>query len=903
MPARIQAKTAYAKSLSYAGPAFPTEKSDNPCASGDKFRQLDVGTKRKDQPDFESFRLHFFGAPAMNYGMGHRAYFSTNYKYLRFDVGLLDRLRSVAPAQGWNKHLDPKEAESEALRLLEVGMANEDTGRLKEALGYYDAAIRLRPDLGRAHFNRGNVLLELDDPEAAVDAFTRALDCKPDSAAAHYNMGNALARLGQREEGVAAYQRALVLKPDFADAEVALGVALHDLKHTDEAIECFRRALAMKPDYAEVYYNLAGALVDRGNLDEAVRTLRQGLEIKPDYAEAHAKLGMALADLGQFDDAAASYIAALKFRPDLVEAHNNLAAALISLGQPEAAIEYYRQALESDPNQPEVHSNLGVALKKLGRYEDAVASYRRALAIKPDFAEAHSNLGTALHKLGQIDEAISSYRKALELAPDHAEVHNNLGFLQYQLGQLEAATESFRRSLGGNPERIESLSNLGSVLTDLGQLDEAAAIYRQALEIKPDYTLAHSNLIFTQNYLAEQTASELFLEAQRFGKIVEKKARRYTTWSNSPNPARRLRVGLVSADLRQHPVGYFAENVLKALIAQSDNRLELIAYFNYDETDDTSERIKALCAGWHDVDDFSDERLAQLVRDDGIDILIDLSGHTGKNRLPMFAWKPAPVQVSWLGYYATTGVAAIDYLIADSWTLPESEEKNFTETIWRLPETRLCFTPPAEALETAPLPSLSNDYITFGCFNNLTKMNDQVVELWARILTAIPNSRLFLKARALAEVSTQQSVDKRFSAHGIDPQRLTFETYVPRANYLAAYSQVDIALDPFPFPGGTTTVEALWMGVPVLTLAGKHFLARQGVGLLMNAGLPKWVASDLDNYVALAVKHSSDIHRLATLRAGLRQQVLASPIFDAARFARHFEAALRGMWEQWCRTQ
>jgi protein O-GlcNAc transferase len=818
-------------------------------------------------------------------------------------VGLLDRLRNVAPARTGKGSINPDDSEREAMRQLDEGMANEDADRLQEALANYDTAIRLKPNLGRAHFNRGNVLLELNDPQGALEAYASALVHKPDSAAAFYNKGNAHARLGQREASVTAYQKALALKPDFADAEIALGVALQDLKRVDEAIASFRRAIAIKPDYAEVYYNLGGALVELGKLDEAVSSFRQGLEIKPDYAEAHAKLGIALADLGQSDAAAASYIEALKFRPDLVEAHNNLAAVLIKLGQPEAAIASYRQALELAPDQAEVHSNLGVALKKLGKFEDAVASYRRALAIKPDLAEAHSNLGTVLHKLGQIDESLRSYRKALEIAPDNADVHNNLGFLQNELGQLEAATDSYRRALGGNPEHIESLSNLGSVLADLGKLEEAAASYRRALEIKPDYTLAHSNLIFTQNYMENHSSSELLAEARRFGETVAQQAHPYTIWNNSPESARCLRIGIVSADLRVHPVGYFAENVLGALISQAGGRLELFGYYNFPEADAITERIKSLCRAWHDIHELSDERLAQLIRDDNIDILIDLSGHTGKNRLPMFAWKPAPVQVTWLGYFATTGVSAIDYLIADPWTLPESEEVNFSETIWRLPETRLCFTPPAEVVDVAPLPVLANDFITFGCFNNLTKINDQVVALWARILVAIPNSRLFLKSRPLGEASVQQQVRSRFAEHGIDPQRLILEPYVPRGNYLAAYNQVDIALDPFPFPGGTTTVEALWMGVPVLTLAGKHFLARQGVGLLMNAGLPEWVASDSDHYVALAVQHASDPHRLAALRAELRQQVLASPIFDAARFAWHFEAALRGMWEQWCRPQ
>jgi protein O-GlcNAc transferase len=820
-----------------------------------------------------------------------------------FELGLIDRLKSLASTRVGDPRLSSQAAEQEAMRLLDGGLENEKAGRLQEALENYDAAIRLKPDFGRCHFNRGNVLLELGNLQDALDAYANALTYKPDSAAAYFNSGNAHARLGQREASIAAYRQALALRPEFADAEVAMGVVSQELKCLDDAIACFRRALAIEPDYAEVYYNLGGALAEQGKLDEAVSNFRRSLELKPNYWEAHLKLGIALADLGQFEAAAASYTAALKIRPDSIEAYNNLATALIVRGEHEAAVEGYRQALIFAPDRAEIHNNLGVALKSLGKLEDATASYRRALAINPKFAEAHSNLATALHKLGRTEEALNSYNLALEIDPDNADVHNNLGVLQNQLGQLERAVESYCRALEKKPDYVDSLSNLGSVQSDLGRLDAALGSYRRALEINPDYNLARSNLLFIQNYLVDHSSSELLAEARCFGEAAARQARPYTTWSNIPTPTRTLRIGFVSADLRQHPVGYFAENVLTALAHIAEEHLELFAYSNSTQVDATTARIKACCAGWHEVYSLSDEHLARLVRNDGIDILIDLSGHTGENRLPMFAWKPAPIQVSWLGYFATTGVAAIDYLIADPWTLPESEESNFTETIWRLPETRLCFTPPAEAPDVGPLPALSNCQVTFGCLNNLTKINDQVVALWARILMATPSSLLLLKARSLGEVSVQQNVRSRFADHGVAPQRLILEQYVPRGDYLATYNSVDIALDPFPFPGGTTTAEALWMGVPVLTLAGRQFLARQGVGLLMNAGLPEWVASDQDDYLSRAVAHASDLQRLASLRAGLRQQVLASPIFDAPRFARHFEAALRGMWEKWCHEQ
>jgi len=267
----------------------------------------------------------------------------------------------------------------------------------------------------------------------------------------------------------------------------------------------------------------------------------------------------------------------------------------------------------------------------------------------------------------------------------------------------------------------------------------------------------------------------------------------------------------------------------------------------------------------------------------------------------MFAWKPAPVQVSWLGYFATTGVPGMDYLIADPWSLPESEEAYFTEKIWRLPETRLCFTAPDVNVDVSALPALSKGYITFGCFNNLTKINGDVIALWARVLVAVPSSRLFLKTKQLMDASVKQDIIERFASRGIGVDRLILEGFDPRAAYLAAYNQVDIALDPFPFPGGATTAESLWMGVPVLTLSGERFLSRQGIGLLMNAGLPEWIAKDVDDYVARAVGHAGDLQYLAKLREGLRQRVLASPLFDAPRFAQYFEEALRGMWAKWCR--
>ena len=704
----------------------------------------------------------------------------------------------------------------------------------------------------------------------------------------------------QGKDGRSALQKATELLPGDAGAHYNLGIALYDFGQLEDAVASYRQALKINPGYAEAHGNLGIALKDFGQPEEAVASFRHALKINPNLADAHNNLGSVLKDLGQLEEAVSSYRRALAIQPDFFGAHSNLGNTLRDLRQLDEAVSSYRRALAIQPDDAEVQVNLGAALRRLGQLDDAVSIYRRALEIKPDFAEVHGNLGAALLDLGQLDAAVASCRRALEIKPDLAEAHSNLGLALKDLGQFDGAVASYRRALEIKPDFAVAQNNLGSALKDLGQFEGAMESFRRALEIKPDFAEARSNLLFIQNHLPDRPAAKLLAEALRFDELATQQARPHTAWGNAPEADRCLRVGLVSGDLRNHPVGFFLESVLAALVSNASGRLELIAYPSHFCNDEVTERIKACCQGWYSVAGRSDEHVARRIRDDGIDILIDLSGHTNHNRLPMFAWKPAPVQVSWLGYFATTGVAAIDYLIADPWTLPEAEEAYFTEKIWRLPETRLCFTPPDEDVDVSPLPALANGHITFGCFNNLTKMNDAVVALWARVLVSVPGSRLFLKAKQLNEVSVRQSVVGRFAAHGIGAERLILEGESPRAEYLSAYRRVDISLDPFPYTGGTTSVEGLWMGVPVVTLAGARFLSRQGVGILMNAGLPEWIAAHADDYVARAVSHAADLQRLAALRSGSRQQVLASPLFDAPRFARHFEAALRGMWAQWC---
>ena len=834
-------------------------------------------------------------------------------------------------------------------QVFQQAIAHHQAGRFSDAEGLYRAILQIQPHHPDANHNLGVLAVQLNQPQVGLNHFKIALNANPNQAqfwlsyidaliqtgslelahqaltdARHQGLAEALLgtfaeRLmpaqeeintlvslfseGRYLEAVPLAQAMTVHFPQHAFGWKALGVIFRQLGRSDEALESLQKAVVLSPEDADAHNNLGAVLKELGRLDAAMVSYCRALEITPDYAEAHNNLGSALKGIGRLEAAVTSYSRALAIRPDYVMAHSNLGAVLQDLGRLEAAVDCYCRALAIRPDYVMAHSNLGAVLQALGRLVEAEESYLKALKINPEFAMAYNNLAAVQRALGRLEDAESSSRQALIFKPDYAEAHCNLGAALHDQGRLEEAEISYLRALEIKRDFAMAYNNLGNTLKDLGRMEDAVASCRSALEIDSDFAMAHSNLLLNMNYQCDQPAALLLDEARCFGDLVARQARPYTDWGNAADCGRCLRVGLVSADLRDHPVGYFIESILTALSSHAFGRLELIVYCNHFLTDAVTERIKVQCHDWRSAVGLSDEGLAQQIRDDGIDILIDLSGHTAHNRLPMFAWKPAPVQVSWLGYFATTGVAAIDYLIADSWTVPEDEEVHFTESIWRLPETRLCFTPPDVEIDVAPLPAISNGYVTFGCFNNLTKMNDAVVALWSRVLGAVPQSRLFLKSRQLSEAAVRQRVISHFAAHGIAAERLILEGGSSRADYFAAYHRVDISLDPFPFPGGTTSVEGLWMGVPVLTLAGQRFLPRQGAGLLMNASLPEWIASDAEDYLARAIAHAGDLQRLSALRNGLRQQVLDSPLFDAPRFASHFEAALRGMWVQWCNQQ
>jgi predicted O-linked N-acetylglucosamine transferase (SPINDLY family) len=679
-------------------------------------------------------------------------------------------------------------------------------------------------------------------------------------------------------------------------------LALHQAGRLPEAKILYEEILLAEPDHPEALH-YAGLLAHQlGESETGAALISKALRRRPEYVEAHFNLGKVFKAQGRRDEAAACFRRALTLRPDYAEAHFNLGIALSEQNRPDEAVASYRRALALQPEHVQALNNLGVALHDQGRLDEAAASYRRALALQPGFAQVRYNLGITLQDLGRLDEAAASFRQVLLAKPDYAEAHYNLGVILQEQGMLDEAVACYHRTLALQPELAEAHNNLGIIHNEQGNPDEAVACFRRALGLKEDYPEAHSNLLMCLNYLPRHSVFAYLDEARRFGRKATRMATRpFTKWACPAEPEC-LRVGLVSGDFRNHPVGYFLENLLAYI---DPSRIELIAYPTQADTDALTARVRPRFAAWRPLPGMPDDAAAGLIHADGVHILLDLAGHTRHNRLPVFAWKPAPVQVAWLGYFASTGIAEMDYLLADPVSVPESHQTHFSEKVWYLPETRFCFSPPdaREDLRVAPLPAMRNRCITFGSFQGLAKINDEVLSAWGRIFQAMPHARLRLQSRQLNSPKMREQMLQRLARNGIAPERVALEASVPRTEYLAAHGGIDIILDTFPFTGGTTTCEALWMGVPTVSSAGRTLVARQGASILACAGLADWIARGDEDYVLKALAHAADPEQLALLRAGLRGQLLASPLCDSYRFARNFEAALWGMWQTFAEKQ
>jgi predicted O-linked N-acetylglucosamine transferase (SPINDLY family) len=780
------------------------------------------------------------------------------------------------------------------------------SGRVDEAIVTARKAVDLNPSFPTAHFNLAVMLEQAGRLDEAAGAYRRAIDLKSDYFEAHNNLATVLKSLGRMDDAVIAFRAAAALRPDLAVLHNNLGAALREQGFADESIAACNIALRLQPDFIEARNNIGSALLDQANPAEALAEHQRALRLNPRNAETHNCIGNALQKLAKPDEAIAAYRQALHLNPRFVEAYNNLGNALKDQGKLAEAVNIYKSGLVivsesgasavSRGQSPIIQLNMSSALAAMGQLELAADACLAAIALKPDCAKAHNALGNVRMNQNRRDDAVAAYQNALAIDPEYVDALSNLGRMLYHQGKLDEAVAVLQSGLDKNNNYALIHNNLAITCKERGELDRSIASFKRALQLKPDDATIHSNLLFGAHFHPDYDAKTLLAKHRDWDRRHGVPLRRFIQpHRNDRSPDRRLRIGYVSPDLRQHSVARF---FLPLLENHDPSAVEVFCYADVLVQDAMTAQLKKHAHFWRNILGFRDDRVAELIRDDQIDILVDLAMHSGNNRLLVFARKPAPVQVSYLAYASTTGLSAIDYRLTDSYLDPPGQGDEFySEESIRLPENYWCYQPHPSMKEVQPLPAIKNGFITFGCLNNFGKVTEPALRIWSGILRAIPNSRLLLHAK---EGSHRQRVIDLLEKEGIAPDRLSFIGHLAEADFFQLYHRIDIALDPFPFAGGTTTCDALWMGVPVITLAGQTAVGRAGVSILSNAGLQNLIATSSEHYQHIAIQLAGDLDHLANLRAGLRDQVRASPLVNAERFAKNVEAVYRMIWRRWC---
>lgn len=640
------------------------------------------------------------------------------------------------------------------------------------------------------------------------------------------------------------------------------GMSQHRAGQLAEAEAAYRQVLSRDPNHTGAL-NLLGLIAGQcGNDDKAIELIGRAVQLSPDYAEARINLGNSLVRKGRFGEGVLAYQHAIKVKPDLFAAYCNMSAALKELGRLDESIAAANRAIELNPGSAEAFNNLGAAQSRKREFEKAAASYRRAIELNPNYAEAFSNLGVFWAERGKPDESVAALQRAIQIDPRTPKIY----------------------------------CHLGNTLKDMGQMDQAIGCYRQAIRANPQDSSVHSNLLYAIHFDSGYDAAAVYEEHRRWDRQhAEPLKGLIQPHKNDADPDRPLRIGYVSPDFCSHPVGRFIHPLLAA---HNRGEFEICCYADVHRPDRTTDLIRGKAHVWRNVLGVPPDAAAELIREDRIDVLVDLTMHMADNRMLLFARKPAPVQVTYLAYCSTTGLSAMDYRLTDPHLDPPGiSDAYYSEASIRLPETYWCYEPPVVSPDVNPSPATNLGYVTFGCLNNFCKVSPAALQAWIQLMRRTGNSRLILHA---LEGSHRQRVREMFQGQGVDPQRLRFVGRIPFLEFLKLHQEIDIALDSFPYSGGTTTCDALWMGVPVISWGGQMGVARSGVSLLRNIGLPELIADSPEQYVEIAGKLAGNLPRLAELRRTMRGRMRESPLMDAARFARNVEGAYRQMWRTWC---
>ncbi|MBX9963232.1 MAG: tetratricopeptide repeat protein [Burkholderiales bacterium] len=820
----------------------------------------------------------------------------------------------------------------DAATLTTKGFRAQQAGDIESARASYELALTRNARHADALYLLGTVELHTGDPAKALSRFDTAISIQGDQPAFHYSRGEALRSVGRLDEAIAAFRLALSLDESDAQCWNELGLTLERAARTDEALAAYRAALDRDAACAAAASNLAGAYVRSGEPQAGAELLRKALALSPDYPPAHIALSQCLLAMGDLAASVDAARVAVNLAPDVSFAHLQCALALAASGDLAAAEAEAHEAVALAPQAAEAHYALGSVLRRLGHYDEADTELQLALELRPSYPEAILERGELLHRVGRFEEAIRIVGPLADSTPPRAAAHITLAASLVQLGRTTAAEEQFRAAIALEPDQPLAHVLLSALLVSTAKLAEAETEARKTIACAPDYAggwvnlamalqlqgrmqesvdanrralaldpasaLARSNLLFGMNYLPDSTPEALLTEHRAFGARVDPAPDQVPTFADRDRqPDRPLRIGYVSPDFRDHVVAHFFEPVL----THHDRRsFEIVCYYNNTVVDHVTRRLRERADLWRDIAPLAEDDLVRLMREDRLDVVVDLAGHTARNSLIVLAKRMAPVQMTWLGYPNTTGLGQMDWRITDARADPPGAERDHTERLLRLPDVFLCYDPPAEAPEVGTPPCAQGAPVTFGVFNNFPKITDPMLRVWARIMQRVPGSRMVIKTAALRDAAVLASVRERMRNAGLDLDRVSLAGFTPGyREHLRTVGQVDISLDTYPYHGTTTTCDSLWMGVPVVTLSGDRHASRVGTSLLGLLGLDACIASTEDDYVEIACALAADRERLLELRSTMRQRLLDSPLTDAAGFVRKLEAGYRAAWHEW----
>ncbi|XP_073266108.1 probable UDP-N-acetylglucosamine--peptide N-acetylglucosaminyltransferase SPINDLY [Populus alba] len=789
--------------------------------------------------------------------------------------------------------------------------------KFADALALYESALENDSGNVEAYIGKGICLQMQNMERLAFDSFAEAIKLDPENACALTHCGILYKDEGRLLEAADSYHKALKADPLYKPASECLAIVLTDLGtslklsgNTQEGIQKYYDALKVDPHYAPAYYNLGVVYSEMMQYDTALSCYEKAAIERPMYAEAYCNMGVIYKNRGDLESAIACYERCLAVSPNFEIAKNNMAIALTDLGTKvklegdiNQGVAYYKKALYYNWHYADAMYNLGVAYGEMLKFEMAIVFYELAFHFNPHCAEACNNLGVIYKDRDNLDKAVECYQATLSIKPNFSQSLNNLGVVYTVQGKMDAAASMIEKAIMANPTYAEAYNNLGVLYRDVGNITMAISAYEQCLEIDPDSRNAGQNRLLAMNYINEGHDDKLFQAHREWGRRFMRLYPQHTSWDNPKVPERPLVIGYVSPDYFTHSVSYFIE---APLVYHDYANYMVVVYSAVVKSDAKTNRFreKVLKKGgmWRDIYGIDEKKVASMVREDKVDILVELTGHTANNKLGMMACRPAPVQVTWIGYPNTTGLPTIDYRITDSFTDPPHTKQKHVEELVRLPECFLCYIPSPEAGPVTPTPALSNGFITFGSFNNLAKITPKVLQVWARILCAVPNSRLVVKCKPFGCDSVRQRFLTVLEQLGLEPLRVDLLPLILlNHDHMQAYSLMDISLDTFPYAGTTTTCESLYMGVPCITMAGAVHAHNVGVSLLSKVGLGHLVAKNEEEYVQLALQLASDISALSNLRMSLRELMSKSPVCDGPNFTLGLETTYRNMWHRYCK--